>query len=105
MNTEHFEGGTAVRPTRTAGGTGAAKSIGLDRTEITGVQSGADGCGKDLDAEFVSEDAGIAEKGLPSGKSMDVRATDTAAADADECLAITCNGFRHLAPGEGTWLV
>jgi hypothetical protein len=105
MNTEHLERGTAVRPTRTAGWTGAAESIGLDRTEIARMQSRADRSGNDLDAEFVTEDAGIAEKGLPSGKCMDVRAADTAAADADECLAFTRHGSWRLLPDKGTGLI
>jgi hypothetical protein len=88
MDSQHLQGRAAVGPTSLAGQAGATVEVGFDGDVIANlhpIDSLADG--DDFGAEFVTEDAGVFEEGLPTAEGVQIRATDTDTMDPDQAVS------------------
>jgi hypothetical protein len=79
------------------GGVGIIE-VGFDRDEIAGVERGIAVHRNHFGAQFVSEDARVNEKRLPTVKSMDIRPANPDSSDADAGLTRRGVGERPGSP-------
>ena len=87
VDAEHAQVAAAIRLARAARGALSAEVVGFDRAQISRREPAFRRSGNDLHAEFVTQPARIAEKGLLAGERMNVRAAHAASAHPDQRLA------------------
>jgi hypothetical protein len=88
MDSQHLQGCAAVGPTSLARQAGATVEVGFDGDVISDPHSiDSLAQGDDFGAEFVTEDAGVFEEGLPTAEGVQVRATDTDTMNPDQAVS------------------
>ena len=100
MNPEHFKALAAIRFARSAGGTSAAKVIGLDGAKIARPDATPSRSGNHLHAELMAHDARVSEERLFARIGMHVRAAHAASTHANEGFVCRGNRLGNIQPRE-----
>lgn len=105
VHTEDPEMFAAIGFSRATGRASPAEIVGFNGAKISPMKFTARRSPNDFDAEFMTETARVAEKRLLARERVDIRAADTAAPHAYQCLTQRRHRWSGFNPGERAGLI